>query len=54
MCCSRNERERWERLLAREAEEDRLRALAAERAAADEGREDAEPEPEPERVLIRA
>jgi hypothetical protein len=52
MCCSRNEQQRWERLLARFEEEDRLKALAAEQAAAEQEREAEEPEREPE--LARA
>jgi hypothetical protein len=49
MCCSRNADKQWERLLARHAEEDRLRELAEadqERAEADEDRfSEREPEP---------
>lgn len=46
VCYSKYERDRWERLLAREEEEERLRMVSAEPA---EAPRDAEPEPEPER-----
>jgi hypothetical protein len=46
MCCGRNEQERWERLLARFEEEDRLRELAGKQEAAADNQEKPEREPE--------
>ena len=51
MCYSREERERWEQMLAREADEERLRSIEVEREAKEEP--EAEREEEREGELIR-